>query len=244
VSAASTNWERRRAAFAEGRAIRADLLQQFCQRYHLAEAPSPALVVDELLTDFLDVTLHYDPLPLERFAQTQVRNGRIIVTVNSQTYLIPGVKDVEEVQNVGKWHEVIHVKRHLDLLRTTDQPRLPGLDIAQEIVCTRATTGQATPEAVSREFLAEEAGRAAAVSLEALSKSPFYQEFQRRARRNPTFIPEAWELLYQAAIDIGVNRTALITQLTYEGRITVGGERGRKHLRVPLNFLHALGGAE
>ena len=43
---------------------------------------------------------------------------------------------------------------------------------------------------------------------------------------------EAWQLLNQAAADIGVNRSALVTQLEAEGRISVNTEGRRQVLRV------------
>ncbi len=43
------------------------------------------MIVDELLTDFLGVTLRFDPLPLQVYAQTEWKDSRPVVTVNSLT---------------------------------------------------------------------------------------------------------------------------------------------------------------
>jgi hypothetical protein len=241
---ASTNLVPRRQAWAHGRAVRDGLLRRYCAEYGLREPPTPVDVVDELLTDFLGAELHFDPLPLDRFAQTVVQDGHAVVTVNSLTYRIPDVRDVRQVLGLTKWHELIHVVDHVDILKTTDQPHLPGFDLPQHITCPRARNTQPDPEARRREFWAEEAGRAAAVSLVALTKSGFYQRFQQRAATNPTSIPEARELLTQAAQDIGVEVNDLLLQLEYEGRIVVVRENGLVQIRAPWSFLPELGGMQ
>src|SRR4051794_18813229 len=105
---------RRQEAWLAGRALADLLLGEYCQRYDLSSAPPPAKVVDELLTDFLGCRLDYRPLSLSVFAQTEWTKEEIIVTVNSKTAAIPGVRDVKGVENVAKWHECVHV--------TTDSP--------------------------------------------------------------------------------------------------------------------------
>ena len=57
-----------------------------------------------------------------------------------------------------------------------------------------------------REFFAEEAGRAAAVSYQALSRSEAFQGFCRLGDKGPTTDNgEMWRLLNLAAWEIGVN---------------------------------------
>ena len=80
-------------------------------------------------------------------------------------------------------------------------------------------------EAAAREFWAEEAGRAAAVSLPALSRSEAFVELGRLAADASGPVAGGWPLLYQAAEDIGVNITALVNQLRLEGLLGVAEER-------------------
>ena len=99
--------QQRREAWAFGRELRDRLLLEYQQQYHLQVPPAPALIIDELLTDFLKVDLKFDPLREDVFAQTEWIDGRTVVTVNSLSDKIPGVKDSAGVDNVGKWHEAI-----------------------------------------------------------------------------------------------------------------------------------------
>ena len=79
-----------------------------------------------------------------------------------------------------------------------------------------------------REFWAEEAGRAAAVSQQALSLSPAFRNFVVLAPRvGPGLNGEKWRLLNLAAADIGVNISALVKQLQLEGRISLEKENGK-----------------
>jgi hypothetical protein len=71
----------------------------------------------------------------------------------------------------------------------------------------------------AREFWAEEAGRAAAVSHAALADSAAFRELLILAERLGGCVRQGWPLLYQAARDIGVNSTALVKQLRLEGLI-------------------------
>jgi hypothetical protein len=100
-----------------GRTLRDQLLNRYCLEYGIESSPPPALIVDELLTDFLGVVLHYDPLSLDIHAQAEWKNDRPLVTVNALTSHIPGVIDAEGVQNVAKFHEMVHVERHRALLK-------------------------------------------------------------------------------------------------------------------------------
>ena len=77
------NLRLRQEAWAFGRQLRDDLIEQYRQEYAVAVPPPPALIIDELLTDFLQAELRYDPLPMDRFAQTDWPNGRAVVTVNT-----------------------------------------------------------------------------------------------------------------------------------------------------------------
>lgn len=225
---ASANWlqSRRQAAWASGRELRDRLLAEYVASYHPKTPPAPALVAAELLRDFLDADLHYDPLAADRYAMTTVEDGQVVVTVNSEIARIEGVKDPQGVENVAVWHEMIHVAKDVESLLRPATLQLPGFEEPPSIVCYRAGANRPSlgADRLEREFWAEEAGRAAAVSLEALSRSAPFQELMQEARRGPN-VRGAWPLLYKAAQDIGVNITALVKQLSLEGRIVVeGGE--------------------
>ena len=81
-----------------GRALRNDLVSRFREEYSVDVPRPPALIIDELLTDFMGVSLNFDQLPLDIFAQTEWKDGRPLVTVNSLTGNMTGVKDASGVQ--------------------------------------------------------------------------------------------------------------------------------------------------
>ena len=224
--------KRRMEAWAFGREVRDALLADYRREYGLDAAPAPALIIGELLTDFLKVGLKCDPLPRHIFAQTEWINGEAVVTVNALSGLIPGVRDAAGVDNVGKWHEAIHIVRDLEIVRAERPEALPGFDAPPLIACHRAGGGSLTPDSRAREFWAEEAGRAAAVSFEALALSQAFQTLCRTASEGSGPVPRGFPLLYDAAEDIGVNITALVKQLTLEGWIVVTEESGRQVVYV------------
>jgi hypothetical protein len=232
--------QRQREAWAFGRELRDGLLAEYQRQYGLQSPPAPALVIDELLTDFLKVDLRFDPLPRDIFAQSEWINGRIVVTVNTLSGHIPGVKDAAGVDNVGKWHEAIHVVRDLDVVRVQPQDTLPGFEAPRLIACHRGAESALTPQVRAREFWAEEAGRAAAVSFPALARSESFQRLCESASRVSGPVPQGFPLLYEAAKDIGVNITALIKQLTLEGRIEVREESGRRTVYVQPSLTQLL----
>ena len=231
-----------------GRALRNQLVSRYRDEYGVDRPPPPALIVDELLTDFMDVSLNYDPLPLGIYAQTEWKDGRTLVTVNSLTGRIVGVTDASGVQNVAKFHELVHVDRDLPELNNGLQLFMPELGPPAKIVCHRGF-GSMRPPSIQpkpgtrgdrswREFWTEEAGRAAAVSYEALADSEAFRAFIR-LRQVGSFAAngERWTLLYRAAKDIGVNISALVKQLSLEGQIVVQKDGGRQVIHPQPSFL-------
>ena len=226
--------ERRKRAWAHGRHVRDGLLADFRRKYG-HEPPAPALIVDELITDFLHCGLEFLPLPLNLQAETECSGDCPRVTVNSLMSLIPGVRDGPGVEKVAMWHEVFHIVDDLDALRTPASSALPGFSDPPRIRCYRSGGLGRTQEVLAREFWAEEAGRAAAVSHEALADSGAFRELCELAARSQGAIAQAWPLLYRAAADIGVNITALTRQLSLEGRISLQGPGGREvHVQPAL----------
>jgi hypothetical protein len=232
------NWARRRRedAWAFGRGLCADLIEQYRKEYELIEPPPPARIIDEILRDILNVGLRASALPLDRFAEAKYVDGRVVVVVNSRTRDIEAVKDDQGVQNVAKWHECIHVVADLEYLREERPPVLPGFETDPVIVCWRGLARFTTPAEAEREFWAEEAGRAAAVSLPALSRSDAFRALLRGPGRNR----DAWPLLYQAASDIAVNISALVKQLHLEGLIVLVKEGGRNQVYVQPALLERM----
>ena len=237
------NAERRREAWAYGRALISRLLNKYREEYGEEVPPAPALIADELITDFLGAVLRFDPLSKDLFAQTDWVDGKAVVTINSLTATIDRVKDASGVQNVAKLHEAVHVDRDLHLLRTGQTLPLPGFDAPSRIKCYRKTSPRWATRGSEwvREFWAEEAGRAAAVDHSALARSDAFRSF---ASVN-TLIPngQRWSLLYEAASDIGINISALVTQLELEGRIVIETQEGRKVVHVQPGMHKVIGDA-
>lgn len=67
--------QRRQEAWAFGRELREGLLAEYQRAYGIQTPPAPALIIDELLTDFLKVDLKYDPC-LRTYSRT--RSGSTI----------------------------------------------------------------------------------------------------------------------------------------------------------------------
>ena len=127
----------RQEAWDYGRSLRDQLLTQYREEYGEDVPPPPAKIADQLLTDFLGANLRFDPLPLNIYAQTEWKDDRPVVTVNSFTGQIPGVKDVEGIQNVAMLHEAVHVERDISELKSGPQLTLPDFGPPTKIVCHR-----------------------------------------------------------------------------------------------------------
>lgn len=218
----------RREAWAAGRALKDDLLRQYCEKYRKETSPPPAVIIDELLTEFLGVSLEVVPMELNVFAETEWLPGETVVRVNSRTKEMAKVKDPRGVQNVAKWHESIHIVDHAPG-QNGQQALLLELE-PPKVICRRGKPLDRSSEQAAREFWAEEAGRAAAVSLQHLWQSAAFQELMSRDTRLSN--GENWACLSQAAEDIGVNSSALVKQLQLEGFIAIEVVGGRNILRV------------
>jgi hypothetical protein len=136
------------------------------------------------------------------------------------------------------------VNRDLHLLKTGDQEVLPGFEAPPPIRCFRNPAVKLS-DGWRREFWAEEAGRAAAVWYPALARSDAFRHLLKLGGSGGGVSnADGWQLLYEAARDIGVNSSALVTQLTLEGLIAIERRDGRNVLHVQRNFLGVLGGWE
>jgi hypothetical protein len=140
------------------------------------------------------------------------------------------VIDAEGVQNVAKFHEMVHVERHRALLKHGSRLPLSETGPFSKIVCYRSfdhgrDSSYFASDEYFREIWAEEAGRAAAVSyfhLYRLYRSDAFQSFLSLCKRGGKRTnAERWRLLALSAKQIGVNRTALNRQLNLEGLIEI-----------------------
>lgn len=236
----SADWlERaRRDAWQTGRDRAADLAEQHRQYYRLPIASPPAKIVYELITDFLGFELHFDPLPLDRYGQTKWKSGKPVITINSLTHRMPGVKHVAGVQHVAALHELMHALDDSDLLVSPLQGALAGLEEPVPIICYREAGRQRRTNPTHREFRAEEGGRAAAISIWALEREPAWREMLKRAAdRQDGEVIGGWSLLYACAEAIGVNPPALVKQLTLERRIVrTPAPNGPERIYTPAKF--------
>lgn len=230
---------RRQEAWAFGREQRDRLLREYEQKYHPTQLPPPAIIIRELITDFLDARLRYERLPADRFAETRLEDGRITVVLNDDIGAIAGVKDKDGVGNVALWHESMHVICDSHMLVAPASQQLPGFESPPAIVCYRRAGNRPSPgaKAIEREFWAEEAGRAAAVSHEALQRAEPFRELLRRAARATGPVRGGFPLLYDAAKAIGVNISALVKQLELEGQVVVERKDGRSDVFVQPTLL-------
>jgi len=220
--------KRRRDAWAFGREQCSGLLRQYEQKYGNVDAP-PALLIHELIPEFLGAKVRYHPLPTDRFAETGFVDDELQVTVNSELLQIEGVKDGPGVENVALWHEAIHVIRDTEALVRPATAPLPGFEEPPVLICRRGTGSHAATSSsiAEREFWAEEAGRAAAVSIDVLRRTGPFVEFLHAAKSARGPVRGGFPMLYDAAKAIGVNISALVKQLTIEGLIVIArdGER-------------------
>lgn len=225
---------RREEAWSLGIAHRENLVAHLMQQFRLKQRPLLKDAIDDLLVEIQRVRLRYDPLPDDAYAQTEAVNGRLEVTINSRIASMPNVKDVEGVIVVSKWHESGHVAWHFPETTATAQligaPPLPGFELSarRRIVCRSiAPTPRFEKE---REFLAENAARAAAIDPHDLTRCDAYHEYVRRVSRGGDLGPSGWQILADIAGAIGVNRTVLTTYFEQRGWHQVIEEDGRRRL--------------
>ena len=110
---------RRNEAYQFGVGLRERLMTDFMEMDGLRERPLMKHVIEDLVQDVQRARLLDGVLPLDRYAQSQVVNGRIVVTVNKRIAEMPRVKDPAGVRTVAIGHEAIHVDQH--------SPRAPGM---------------------------------------------------------------------------------------------------------------------
>ena len=224
---------RRNDAYQSGVGLRERLMTDFMEIEGLRERPLMKHVIEDLVQDVQGARLRDDVLPLDRFAQSELLNGRIVVTVNKRIADMPGVKDPAGVRIVAIGHEAVHVDRHLDPRPANAVGSQltflePDLQTPRLIMC-RSAGGAGRAGQPEQEFLAENAALALTIAWPDLQRCAAFAAFQRRAADGGDLGGAGWSLLYQTAEFIGVNISALVTYFTHRGLCYVerGGDRSR-----------------
>src|SRR5436190_15084923 len=105
---------RRNEAYELGVVLRERLLEDFMQIDGLHERPLIKDVIEDLVQDVQGARLRDDVLPLDRYAQSEIVNGRPVVTVNARIADMSNVRDPAGVRRVAIGHEAVHVDQHLN----------------------------------------------------------------------------------------------------------------------------------
>jgi hypothetical protein len=221
---------------------REHLMQIYMDRKGLTKRPMVNDVIDEMIEEIQGASLRSEALPLDRFAQTQNRKGRTIVTISNRIHQIPGVIDVDGVATVAKHHESIHVGRdmHPGALAAPWQVLRRGVGHSPvdegTVVCRAQRLGQTTEER-DREFIAELAGLASSIAGADLERCPLWREFQSIAADGRELKPHTIGLLRKTAAYIGVNRSALRKYLELRGLLRVEVRDGVRRVVIAPQHL-------
>ena len=116
---------------------------------------------------------------------------------------------------------------------------LEGFDPVRRLVCQRGERAHKSNYEASREFFAEEAGRAAAVSYPHVLRSEWYERLLNLAGRQAS--PAAWSCLYRLAESLHVNVSALVTQFEHEGWIVTEGKGAGSKVSVQQTLFDMTG---
>jgi len=190
---------------------RETLMAEYMALYRPAERPPLHLVYEALIGEFQGARIIDAPLPMDRYAQTQVaRRGRTEITLNSRIGQMAHVKDEYGVRHVAAWHESIHIP--VDVERR-ELPPLADLRSGLEgstsspLLCS-ASQGNEHRWSLPEQAI-EAAALAAAIADADLSRCTSYLKFIRLAAEGGDMGRDGWRLLKWIETAIGVNRTAL-----------------------------------
>lgn len=221
------------------------LLRQYMAVNRMQERPFLKDVIDDLIEEVQGARLRYEVLPLNTFAQTELANGRIEVSINSRIGEMPGVKDAIGVANVAKWHESIHVARDVEggISNAQDlQVALPGFGAQRPSLIVCRTQGAAESKVPEREFVAENAALAAAIAGPDLMRCPAFQQFQRLAAGGGDLGTTAWRPLYDTAEAIGVNISALARYFQQRRVFRIVAQDGKQRIVAAPQLFQGLEG--
>jgi hypothetical protein len=211
------------------------LVREYMASNKLTVRPFLKDVIDDLIEEVQGARLREEVLPLDRFAQTEMVDGRAIVSINTRVDHVPGVKDVAGIVYVSKWHESLHVDRDFNDDASDSQmdgarPASPAQK-SRLIVCR--STGVRRGIMPPWEFVAENAALAAAIAGPDLARSRAFFKFQRLAAGRGDLASRGWGLVYEICKDIGVNSATLLRYFAHLNICQVIDEGNRRRLHAP-----------
>ncbi|MDA1129147.1 MAG: hypothetical protein O2913_10675 [Chloroflexi bacterium] len=224
---------KRREAWALGVQHRELLLAEYMTTFGLHERPLLKDIVDDVIEEVQGARLLEGVLPLDTYGQTEMVNGSPEITINNRIAKIPGVKDAAGIAYITRWHESFHVAHDLAIgpkAPGISQLAFPGLEQSAPnlIVCRpHAIEG---PSNLGNEFMAENAGIAAAIAYSDLERCEEFQEFLRMVARGGDLGGTGLYLLYKAGEFIGANPSALIGYLEKRGNYSLVQQDGKTRL--------------
>jgi hypothetical protein len=210
---------------------RETLVVEYMTRHHLTRRPLLKNIWHELIEDIQDVPIVDEPLPMDRFAQTELVNGRPRITINTLIGRMPKVKNPERIRPVSGWHESIHIPvdvERRDIPPLTELTSGLGADTSSPLLCQAITRD---PQQWSlREQAIEAAALAAAIADADLKVGSAYLNFLEYTSWGGDPDGVGWHLLCQVSASIGVNVTALARFFEQHGLCRRVMRAGRFHL--------------
>ena len=228
--------------------LRELLVARYMALHGMRDRPLLAMVIDGLIEDALGARVLDDVLPLDRFAQTEVVKGKIEISVNTLISEMPRVKDPRGVGYVSRWHEVVHAVNHVGMrdpwayLVTVPLPgftvRPPLVSGPRAIVCRQLFA--ADRQFDRREFVAENAGLAAAIAAPDLARCSAFACLRNLGMRGGELDGRGWMLLRKTAHFVGVNASSLERYFQRRELIEVVERQGRRQLIATKHLYRGL----
>jgi len=207
------------------------LMMRYMADYGLTRRPLLKNVYRQLIGEIQEARILDEPLPMDRFAQTEPVRGRPVITINRLIGRMPNVKDPAPIRHVACWHESIHIPADVerrDLPPLTDLKR--GLEAATSSPLLCHATGSDQQRWPLYEQAIEAAGLAAAVADADLRVGSAYLNFLEYTGQGGDPDGIGWHLLCQVSASIGVNVTALARYFEQHGLCRRVTRAGRFHL--------------
>ena len=219
---------RREEAWDFGQKHRETVVAEWMRKNGESARPLFRNIIDDVIEDMLGARLREEVLPLDRFAQTELVDGRLEVSINSRIGSMAKVKDIAGVIYAAKCHESVHVVRDFPSHVSPGavvQPAFASFDVeVPRLVACRGYAEARDAMEKSREFFAENAGVATAVCPEDLARCPEYLEFMALADVGGNLGKNGWRLLYRSAEFIGINATVLARYWQNQGLLQIDGD--------------------
>jgi len=180
-----------------------------------------------VIEDVLGARLRVEVLPLDRFAQTELVDGRLEVSINSRVGSMARVKDVAGVIYAAKWHESVHVVRdfpsQVSRGRSSSLPSRPLTWRSRAWWCAEAMQ----PLAIPRKKRASPSLRTQAWQQRSAGgphSLPEYLELMALADAGGNLGKNGWRLLYRSAEFIGINGTVLAHYWQNQGLLRIDSD--------------------